>query len=273
MSIYDAHRTGVLAHFSVQDYKDGLKQPPDDEGNLVFTVAEHKTTGTHGAATLAVNDHEAALLAGYMAFRQLPQFSDAEPYVFLTLRKTKMTQSNVSSALTAAFRNSGFSDRVNCTKLRKAAVTQVHKAHPEKRHDLASHMCHRVATAEKHYRYVEKKVNSVTCSELLRQTLSTDQSTSSSDVHRDDDTQTCVVPYQKRFLWTKENRDLVFDKFSSFVAQQRTPIAAIEHKLLSEPELARKLEKDLQLSGRALVHCVKDKVRSFFRSKYGFKKH
>jgi len=111
-------------------------------------------------------------------------------------------------------------------------------AHPDKQHDVASHICHRVATVEKHYRYVEKNVNSVTCSELLRQTLSADKSKSSSDVHKDDDTQTCVVPYQKRLLWTKENRDLVFDKFSSFVAQQHTPIAAIEHKLLSEPELA-----------------------------------
>ena len=67
-----------------------------------------------------------------------------------------MIQSNVSSALTAAFSNSRFSERVNCTKLRKSAVTQIHGTHPDKRADLASHMRHRFTTAEKHYWMLEK---------------------------------------------------------------------------------------------------------------------
>ena len=63
----------------------------------------------------------------------------AASFVFITATHTKMTQSNVSSALTQAFSNSGFSERVNCTKLRKSAVTQIHGTDPDKRADLASH--------------------------------------------------------------------------------------------------------------------------------------
>ena len=158
LCIGNAHRTGVLIHFSIKDYEDGMKLSSADADSIVFTIAAHKTASTHGAATVAMNKTEAQLLQGYMRFRLLPQFADASAYVFVNTTKTPMTQSNVASALTVAFASSGYADRVNCTKFRKLAVTQIHQKHPEKRHDLASHMCHCVATAEKHYRLMEKKV-------------------------------------------------------------------------------------------------------------------
>ena len=113
--------------FSIKDYQDGIKQTTDDEENIVFSIAEHKTVSSHGAATLAVNRHKVELLAGYVRLQMLPQFDNSEPFIFITTTTTEMTQSNVSSALTAAFGNSGYADRVNCTKLRKAAVTKVHR--------------------------------------------------------------------------------------------------------------------------------------------------
>jgi len=134
-----------------------VKQGADHDGNMVFTVAKHKTAGTHGAATLAVITQEASLLASYVQLCARPQFMSAEPFVFITTTLTQMTRSNVSSALTAAFTNSGCNMRVNCTKLCKAAVSEIHKTHPDKHADLASHMCHRVATAEKHYRIIKKQ--------------------------------------------------------------------------------------------------------------------
>ena len=194
-----------------------------------------------------------------------------------------MTQSNVSSALTAAFANSSFNDRVNCTKLRKSAVTQIHGSHPDKRAALASHMCHRVTTAEKHYRLVEKKSNTVACSQLLREAFN--DSTHVPDIDTEPTassmptetglsyTSLPLAPYQKRIRWSIENRDLISKKFASFVKNERTPIAEIEQTLLSDPVLHKKLEEDMNMSGRMLVHAVKDKVRSFFRAKYGYKKH
>lgn len=283
LSVGNAHRTGVLTHFTIADYEASMKQAVVGAENHVFTISEHKTASTHGAATLAVNSKEAKLLAGYMKLRKFPQFAKAEHFVFITATLSKMTQSNVSSALTAAFANSGFNDRVNCTKLRKSAVTQIHGNHPDKRADLASHMCHRVATAEKHYRLVEKKSNTVACSQLLRETfndgthgpdIGTEPSVSSMQTETDlSFTSVPPAPYQKRIRWSTENRDLIFKKFASFVRNERTPIAEIEQTLLSDPVLHRKLEEDMNMRGRMLVHAVKDKVRSFFRAKYGYKKH
>ena len=271
LSVGNAHRTGVLTNFSIADYEGGMKQAAADAENLVFSISEHKTASTHGAATLAVNRKEAQLLAGYMKLRKLPQYAKAEKFVFITATLSKMTQSNVSSALTAAFSYSGFNDRVNCTKLRKSAVTHIHGSRPDKRADLASHMCHRVSTAEKHYRLVEKKSNTVACSQLLREAFN-------DGTHIPDDTEPTAssippAPYQKQIHWSIENRDLISKKFASFVKAERTPIAEIEQTLLSDPDLHRKLEEDMNISGRMLVLAVKDKVRSFFRAKYGYKKH
>lgn len=245
-----------------------MKQKSVETGDVVFTVAKHKTTTSHGAATLALNEHESELLSGYMHVRTGQQFADAQPFVFITTTKQQMTQSNIASALTTAFSHSGFSDRVNCTMLRKSAVTQVHKNNPEKRHDLASHMCHRTATAEKHYRIMEKKSNSVSCSQLLRDTFGTEQRPEQTL----DSSNSSSAPYLKKVLFSKETRDVIFAKFAKFVQQQKTPIADIQETLYSDPELVARLERELNLTGKALVNCVKDKVRSFFRQKYGFKK-
>ena len=99
LSVGNAHRTGELTNFSIADYEGGMKQAAAE--NLVFTISEHKTASNHGAATLAVNRKEAQLLASYMKLRKLPQYAKAEQFVFITATLSKMTQSNVSSALTA----------------------------------------------------------------------------------------------------------------------------------------------------------------------------
>ena len=59
--------------------------------------------------------------------------------MFVNHTGIQMTQSNVASGLTSAFKKCGFAKRVTCRKLRKVAVTQVHSAHPDKKHDVAAH--------------------------------------------------------------------------------------------------------------------------------------
>jgi len=52
-------------------------------------------------------------------------------------------------------------------------VTNVQTNHPENKGDVAAYMCHRVATAEKHYRFIEKQRNSLKCTQIIHDTLST----------------------------------------------------------------------------------------------------
>jgi len=272
LSVSNAHRTGVLTNFTINDYHAGLAQFRSTNANsLVFIIAEHKTAGAHGAATLAVSSEEAELLAGYMQIRQKAELASAAPFVFITQTGKKMTQSLVSSSLTTAFAASGYSERVNCTKLRKAAVTQVHSNFPDKRSDVAAHMLHRTNTAESTYRIISKSTNTVACSNLLRKTM-TQHLEAQESAGKCDNQDDIHVPYQRKISWSAENRELVRAKFDTFVKRQQTPIKEIQAMLESDQVLLSKLESDFHLSGRNLVSVVKDKVRSFFRSKYGFGK-
>ena len=157
ISISNAHRTGVLCNLTVADYQNGIKQHQGPNEDTVFHVAKHKTASSHGVATLAINREEAQLLEGYFRIRNSANLPGVEPYLFLNTTGTKMTQSNIANALTTAFNQSGYSERVNCTKLRKAAVTTIHKKFPDKASELADHMLHRLATAAKHYRINDKE--------------------------------------------------------------------------------------------------------------------
>jgi len=116
--------------YSLTDYQSGTEM---SDGTVVYSVAEHKTCSTHGAASTVVNADEAALLISYVRIRMSLR-ANCAPYAFINHTGNKMTQSNTASALTDAF--SGISSdhvqRITCTKVRKAAVTQVHQAHPEK---------------------------------------------------------------------------------------------------------------------------------------------
>jgi len=134
----------------------------------IHSVALHKTADSSGAATLAVDEREAKMLGQYMRFRNLDCFKKAAPFVFINRSGTQMNQSGVTSALTAAFKGSGYGHRISCTKVRKATVTAIHSRFPENKQTVANHMCHRVATAEKHYWHVEKQKNSIQCTKLIR---------------------------------------------------------------------------------------------------------
>ena len=66
MCIRNAHRSGVLINFVTDDYD---KRMVAEDGNIVITVCNHKTSSTHGAATICVSHEEGQLLAGYLNMR------------------------------------------------------------------------------------------------------------------------------------------------------------------------------------------------------------
>jgi len=68
LSIGNAHRTGVLSNFTLDDYSKASK--PDRDGNITYSICLHKTVSSHGAATIAANADDVKLLAGYVKFRK-----------------------------------------------------------------------------------------------------------------------------------------------------------------------------------------------------------
>jgi len=76
----NATRAGVLTNFTLIDYEAGLKKVSLIAPETVFTVVEHKTVATHGAATFAVNKEELLQMAGYINLQKKLQISDAQPF-------------------------------------------------------------------------------------------------------------------------------------------------------------------------------------------------
>jgi len=76
-------------------------------------------------------------------------------------------------------------------------------------------MCHHVSTAEKHYRLVEKKSNTVACSQLLREAFNDgthipdDTEPTASSMPNETFTSVHPAPYQKQIRWSIKNRDLI----------------------------------------------------------------
>jgi hypothetical protein len=169
LCLANAHRSGVLCNFTLTDYDRGLQQSSENSSDIVFHVASHKTASVYGPATIACDTDEAQLLASYIKIRKLVKTT--QQYVFVTNNGNRLTQSCIASGMSAAFKGACVPKRVSCTKIRKAAVTAVYSTNPDKKSELASHMCHRATTAARSYLMIEKTSNSVQISEIIRNAL------------------------------------------------------------------------------------------------------
>ena len=309
----NATRSGALCNFTMSDYENGIRDAQIFDCNfddgVTFTVTSHKTVTVHGPATFCVSKEESMLLASYIVMRKNLGIIVNVDNVFIKRTGTPMNSSGLAACLSTAFAKSGFSNRVNCNKLRKTSVSYVHTNHPDKRHDMSAHMLHRLATAEKTYRLVNKRTNSKMCSELLRKAYSvtsktpvviskvsaqpeidgkshlshaeTTEITPMADTGMEEETSVDDIDdpeympeikgYIRRNIWTSENKDLVFQKFQTMIKTEKTPLADVKDMLMNDPGLYAKLEADLKQDGMSLVRVVRDKIRSFFRRKYGFK--
>jgi hypothetical protein len=293
ISFSNAHRTGVLLQFSLNDYDTGVKASRSANGDIAFTVVEHKTTTTHGEAILAVNAEEAAYLAGFIVLRTNLLVANARPFVFINHTGTKMTQADIGSALTSAFKRTTYKERVNCTKIRKAAVTAIHKQYPGQKGGVADHMCHRATTADKYYKCLVKKDNTFDSVQLIRGALTQQHvkisaSEGPEPCHsgflqvEDSASVVCdikeeysvndmyVTGSQKRCFWALDNTAAVRSAFADHNSQS-VRLEQVRLTLARHPQLESKLMLDLGMSGIVLLRCVRDKVRSFYRDKYGFK--
>jgi len=108
IAVRNAHRSGVLINFVTDNYD---KRMVAEDGNIVITVCNHKTSSTHGAATICVSPEEGQLLAGYLNMRNCLLQNAPSKHVFLSQTGNPMTQSTVVSALSSSFGNSGYKQR------------------------------------------------------------------------------------------------------------------------------------------------------------------
>lgn len=85
MAIVNAARSGVLRTLTKEDIAAGMADRYADSRTTIFSVAKHKTSFPHEAATVGINKEETTLLKGYLKIRD-KYFENRSPpdYVFLT---------------------------------------------------------------------------------------------------------------------------------------------------------------------------------------------
>jgi len=109
-----------------------------------------------------------------------PQFAQntvgASDPLFISGSGEQMTSGQISKAISSIWRKSGAGEQINCTIVRKTAVSAMHQTHPSVKADLADLMCHRVETATKSYRIVDRERTSVNAARKLCEVMRTESS-------------------------------------------------------------------------------------------------
>jgi len=78
-----------------------------------------------------------------------------------------LTSGQITRGVQSVWRSAGCGEGITANVIRKTAVSSVHKQRPEMNAALADLMCHRVSTAEKSYRIIERERASVAASKML----------------------------------------------------------------------------------------------------------
>ena len=269
ITIANAHRSGVLANMTMQEYKKAKKV----EDNMVIIVKEHKTADTHGPARVVLSSSLFSYLRLYIneLRRHVVESSNEEydsnkAHVFLSWNGGKLESGQVSTAINAAWRKGGMEGHVTSTLFRKSAVTNVHTNHKEMKSDLADLMAHKETTAQRFYRLKEKEEACLQAASCLphimrssepKQGIKRNEPTfeSSDDVisaAADRDGADGVL--KERLLWNKEDVTALKDVFCKEIEAKSLTMAVVKDKIQDHPTLCR-------LEPRK----VYDKVRSEWR--------
>ena len=116
--------------------------------------------------------------------------------------------------------------------------------------------------------------NSIKCTELLQRSMVTPATSGSVTLHRPDVTDATSsvsqneergCQMQKRVIWNRQDRDIVRNKFMTFVKREKTPIVENDSVLNRDTALWHRLEASLGIRAKVFTRAVSDKVCSFFR--------
>lgn len=165
IALNNASRSGVLANMTMQQFSNVSVV----DGHYVISVSDHKTAATHGPAKVVLTQIIYSWLSVYVNdFRPFVMESGKESgNVFLSFRGEAMSSGQISKALQSVWGKAGLSSSINCTLIRKTAVSAVHKTVPESRADLTVLMSHRMETANKSYLLLDKNRATVAASQAL----------------------------------------------------------------------------------------------------------
>ena len=134
-------------------------------------VADHKTS-EQGPATLGMTTDLFKMVLNYLKWIQILNVRlDPLGSIFITFPVNQqfnvMTTNNINYAIQSFWKKGPILKAINATRIRKATATHVRLALPSCREDLAAHMTHSPATADRHYALVNRRENALKMTKLI----------------------------------------------------------------------------------------------------------
>ncbi|XP_068696690.1 uncharacterized protein [Montipora foliosa] len=275
----NGHRSGVITNSTLDEYKE---MSCVDETYMI-SVKDHKTYSQHGPANLCFDESLKSWLDIYVEHaRQQVVKGGGSTCLFLNWKGAKMQSSDLSSAITSAWRKGGTIDketRISGTLMRKSCTTAIRQYNKEVKGNVAAHMAHTERTADKHYHLVQKRTNSAFAArqltavmhgrpsspavpsrsknnEIEQPSMRKDDFDSPPEGKEDGDLDAVPVP-PVRQTWTKEEERAIKETFADNISRQSITLREV---------LALKRTNPL------LVDCENKRLLDKVRAMYRFKK-
>ena len=252
IALINANRSGVLSNMTVKQFKTAHMV----EDQYVVSVDEHKTATSYGPAKVVLSQTLHSWLVLFTDKMRLPLLSinSEVDAMFVTWNGEMMNSGQITKSIQSIWKKAGLGEGISLNIMRKSAVSTIHQKRPEISSQLADLMCHRLSTAQKCYRVVEREKSSVVASKGLRAALT---SASSADVSAADE----AVPSTSasttdRLIWNSEKLLALNNNFQSDITAGTVTLQSVRKKLKGIEELS-------SVSYRQ----VYDKLRSEIRSK------
>ena len=256
MTIANAHRSGVLANMTMDEF---LKAKKTSQESMLIKVKDHKTADTHGPAHVVLSPTLFSYLKVYVnEVRSLVQKdSDTSSSVFLSWNGVKLQSGQISTAIDAAWQKAGMEGHVCSTIFRKSTVTKVHEDHKDLRGDLADLMGHKTSTAERFYRLREKEEACIEAANNLTSIMRETQEPVSQPKTPATATKSLSQTSFKRdrLSWREEDVNAMKDLFSEEIKEKCITIEVVRNKIRDHPTLK-------QLNDKRVL----DRIRSEWRN-------
>ena len=245
ITIANAHRSGVLANITIEEFEKAKKS---EQGSMVIKVSKHKTADTHGPASVVLSPTLFSYLKVYVSVLRHQVLNsegksndDKSMPVFLSWSGAKLESGQISTAINAAWKKAGLEGHVSSTIFRKSTVTKVHKDHEGLKDDLADLMGHKRTTAERFYRLRQKEEACVEAANNLASIIRIPKKVpvpehETSAIINDKDS----LPERSRkdrLSWKEEEVAALKELFADDIKNKSTTLEAVRDKISEHPTL------------------------------------
>jgi len=257
IALANANRAGVLANMTVTQFE----QARVVDGQYVISVLDHKTAATYGSAKVILSPSLHQWISVYA--KQIREHAVSPlknpPELFISWNGLALTSGQITTAVKCIWKKAGLGEEITLNILRKTAVSTIHQVCPDMSASLADLMCHRVSTAQKCYRLIERERSSVQASKKLSEALTESHQVpvpAAASVGRtavEDSACTEAVP-AGRYTWTEPSLSVLRTVFDNEIKSRSISLDTVEGKI-SENSILRTIG----------ARKVYDRVRSEIR--------